>query len=185
MRGHELVGRTPSDVRWSADSRWIYFSWNPPGTESREPLQCRIACARRRARCPNRSRWRRWTARDRSAAVGDQSADNTMRTVEWNGDIFVVTLRTGALRRLTSTVATETDPHFDRDAKHVFFVRDNNAFSFDLATGEEKQLTDIRAGPQAEGGREAHGSARVSRSAAAPAPRRRARRESPGLARET
>jgi len=26
MRGHETVGREPSDVRWSADSRWIYFS---------------------------------------------------------------------------------------------------------------------------------------------------------------
>src|SRR3954462_9154142 len=38
MRGHDMVGRAPSDVRWSADSRWIYFSWNPPGTAPNEPL---------------------------------------------------------------------------------------------------------------------------------------------------
>src|SRR5664279_3012770 len=38
MRGHELVGRTPADVRWSADNRWIYFAWNPPGADPREPL---------------------------------------------------------------------------------------------------------------------------------------------------
>jgi len=82
------------------------------------------------------------------AATGDLAANGSMRAVEWNGDIFVADLRTGAIRRLTRTVAEETDPHFDRDARHVFFVRDNNAFSFDLASGEERQLTDIRLGPK-------------------------------------
>ncbi len=147
MRGHEMVGRTPSDVRWSADSRWIYFSWNPPGTEERAPLQPYRVRAEAGA-VPESLTVAQMDNAGPLAAVGDLSANNTMRTVEWNGDIFVVTLRTGALRRLTSTVASETDPHFDREARHVFFVRDNNAFSFDLATGEEKQLTDIRAGPK-------------------------------------
>ena len=147
MRGHEMVGRTPSDVRWSADSRWIYFAWNPPGTEERAPLQPYRVRAEAGA-VPESLTVAQMDSAGPLAAVGDLSANNTMRTVEWNGDIFVVTLRTGALRRLTSTVASETDPHFDREARHVFFVRDNNAFSFDLATGEEKQLTDIRPGPK-------------------------------------
>jgi dipeptidyl aminopeptidase/acylaminoacyl peptidase len=147
MRGHEMVGRTPTDVRWSADSRWIYFSWNPPGTESRAPLQAYRVRAEAGA-VPESLTVAQMDSAGPLAAVGDLSANNAMRAVEWNGDIFVVTLRTGALRRLTSTVAAETDPHFDREAKHVFFVRDDNAFSFDLATGEEKQLTDIRPGPK-------------------------------------
>ena len=147
MRGHEMVGRAPSDVRWSADSRWIYFSWNPPGTDSREPLHPYRVRAEEGA-VPESLTVAQMDSAGPLAAVGDQSPDYTMRTVEWNGDVFVVNLRTGALRRLTSTVAKETDPHFDRDAKHVFFVRDNNAFSFDLATGEEKQLTDVRVGPK-------------------------------------
>jgi dipeptidyl aminopeptidase/acylaminoacyl peptidase len=147
MRGHEMVGRTPSDVRWSADSRWIYFSWNPPGTEERAPLRPYRVRAEAGAVAESLTVVQMDSAGP-LAAVGDLSANNTMRTVEWNGDIFVVTLRSGALRRLTRTVAAETDPHFDREAKHVFFVRDNNAFSFDLATGEEKQLTDIRLGPK-------------------------------------
>ncbi|HEY2896940.1 MAG TPA: DPP IV N-terminal domain-containing protein, partial [Gemmatimonadaceae bacterium] len=147
MRGHEMVGRTPSDVRWSADSRWIYFSWNPPGTESRAPLQpYRVRAAE--GAVPESLSVAQMDSAGPLAAVGDLSADNTMRTVEWNGDIFVVTLRTGTLRRLTSTIAKETDPHFDREAKHVFFVRDDNAFSFDLASGQERQLTDIRSGPK-------------------------------------
>src|SRR6202022_880223 len=39
MRGPELYGRVPSNVRWSADGRWIYFQWNAPGTDWREPLR--------------------------------------------------------------------------------------------------------------------------------------------------
>src|SRR6478672_4434211 len=39
MRGPELYGRTPSNVRWSADSRWIVFRWNEPGTDWREPMR--------------------------------------------------------------------------------------------------------------------------------------------------
>ena len=37
MRGPELYGREPEQVRWTADGRWIYFSWNEPGTDWREP----------------------------------------------------------------------------------------------------------------------------------------------------
>ena len=31
MRGPELYGRAPNNVRWSADSKWIYFTWLEPG----------------------------------------------------------------------------------------------------------------------------------------------------------
>jgi dipeptidyl aminopeptidase/acylaminoacyl peptidase len=147
MRGHDLVGRTPSDVRWSADSRWIYFSWNPPGTDPREPLHPYRVRAVAGA-VPESLTVVQMDSAGPLAAAGDLSADRSMRAVEWNGDIFVVNLRTSALRRLTNTLAKETDPHFDRGSRHVFFVRDNNAFSFDLATGEQKQLTDIRSGPK-------------------------------------
>src|SRR6476646_4305034 len=147
MRGHDLVGRAPSDVRWSADSRWIYFSWNPPGTDPREPLHpYRVRAAA--GAVPESLSVAQMDSAGPLAAAGDLSSDRSMRAVEWNGDIYVVNLRTGKVRRLTNTLAKETDPHFDRGAHHVFFVRDNNAFAFDLATGEERQLTDIRSGPK-------------------------------------
>jgi len=147
MRGHEIVGREPSDVRWSADSRWIYFSWNAPGTDPREPRRPYRVRAEAGA-VPESLTVAQMDSAGPLAAAGDLSANGSMRAVEWNGDIFIANLRTGALRRITSTVAEEKEPHFDRDAKHVFFVRDNNAFSFDLTSGEEKQLTDIRLGPK-------------------------------------
>ena len=36
MRGPELYGRQPQDVRWSADNKWIYFTWLEPGADWRE-----------------------------------------------------------------------------------------------------------------------------------------------------
>ncbi len=147
MRGHDLVGRTPTDVRWSADSRWIYFAWNLPGTDALEPLHAYRVRAEAGA-IPESLTVAQMDSAGPLAAAGDLSTDRTMRAVEWDGDIYVANLRTGALRRLTNTVAHETEPHFDRGSKHVYFIRDNNAFSFDMTTGEEKQLTDIRQGPK-------------------------------------
>jgi dipeptidyl aminopeptidase/acylaminoacyl peptidase len=147
MRGHDLVGREPENVRWSADSRWIYFEWNPPGTDWREPLHPYRVRARAGA-VPESLSVAQMDSAGPAAAIGDLSADKRSRAVEWSGDIFVVSLRTGSARRLTRTAAHERDPHFDRGARRVFFVRDNNAFSIDLATGEERQLTDVRVGPK-------------------------------------
>ena len=43
MRGPELYGRQPDNIHWSADSRWIYFTWLEPGTDWREtPKQFRV-----------------------------------------------------------------------------------------------------------------------------------------------
>ena len=31
MKGEEYVGYLPTNIRWSDDNRFIYFSWNPDG----------------------------------------------------------------------------------------------------------------------------------------------------------
>ena len=37
MRGPELYGVEPSNIRWSADNQWIYFNWTPPGSKWNTP----------------------------------------------------------------------------------------------------------------------------------------------------
>src|SRR5262245_64957778 len=34
MRGPELVGWPPTELRWSADSQQLYFSWRKPGDKA-------------------------------------------------------------------------------------------------------------------------------------------------------
>ena len=39
MRGPELYGREPTNVRWTPDGQWIYFNWLPAGTDWRDQLR--------------------------------------------------------------------------------------------------------------------------------------------------
>src|ERR1035437_4386614 len=34
MRGPEVYGREPAQIRWTPDGQWIYFQWLPPGSLS-------------------------------------------------------------------------------------------------------------------------------------------------------
>jgi len=66
--------------------------------------------------------------------------------VPLDGDLYLATLD-GKVRRLTDTPATEIAPSFSADGRFIGFVRDQNVFAIDLATGRESQLTKDGGGP--------------------------------------
>jgi hypothetical protein len=147
MRGPELYGREPAQVRWTADGQWIYFSWNEAGTAWNEPLRP-YRVAPRAGAVPERVSAAHMDSVAPMLAVGARSADGRMRLVASNGDLWIQQIA-GArvtLRRLTETVGNESNARFSVDGRFVYFVRDNNGYSFELATGLVRQLTDIRSG---------------------------------------
>ena len=146
MRGPEHYGREPQNVAFSADGRWIYFQWNPPGTKWDVPLSSyRVRALPGSA--PERVSDAHMDTASAVIASGVRSKDGLTRAVASRGDLFLVDTRTGAARRLTETVAAESDPRFSIDGASLLFTRDNNAFAMTLATGAVRQLTDIRTGP--------------------------------------
>ena len=145
MRGPELYGTPPTDVNWSADSRWIYFNWVAPGSTWRTPP------ATYRVRAVDGARPEKLTLAQRDsagpyAAHAVVSADRHYGAIEYGGDIYLMDYRTHTLRRLTHTPARESNPILSSDSKRMYFVRDGNAFSIDLASGLTTQLTDLRTG---------------------------------------
>ena len=58
------------------------------------------------------------------------------------GDIFLADRQGGAVRRLTETAADEIDAKVSPKGSYVSFVRDQNLFVIDLATGQETAITD-------------------------------------------
>jgi dipeptidyl-peptidase-4 len=58
-----------------------------------------------------------------------------------DGDLYLADVSTGAVRRLTSTAATEIDAHVSEGGRFVSFVRDQNLYAIDLASGAERPLT--------------------------------------------
>src|SRR4029453_15381364 len=139
MRGPTLVGYPPSDLRWSGDSKELYFEWRRPKEDEaatwgvgREGGQPRRLTDDERRRAPlTGGAW----DRERRRIVGiDRGA--------------VVLIDTVARARLdiTRTTGNESSVRWARNGTHVTFVRDNNLFIVPAgaaSTGTLVQLTDI------------------------------------------
>ena len=149
MRGPELVGRVPSDVRWSADGRWIYFNWLEPGSPWYDPLAPFRVEARAGA-VPERLTDAQMDTLGPLAARGHRSPDGQQQAVAFRGDLYVVTLGTDVVRRLTRTAAEERDPRFLSDGQRIAYRRGANAYVVDLRDGTVTQLTDFVFGPPPE-----------------------------------
>ncbi|MCC5980542.1 MAG: DPP IV N-terminal domain-containing protein, partial [Oceanicaulis sp.] len=61
--------------------------------------------------------------------------------VPLDGDVFYVDVETGEARRLTETEEFETDAKVSPRGGYVSFIREQNLWVHDLATGEERALT--------------------------------------------
>lgn len=145
MRGPELYGREPQGVRWSPDSRWIYFQWLPPGSDWKEPLQPYRVRAQAGA-TPERVSEAHMDSVGALLADGALTPDRARRVVAYSGDLYVVERARGTARRLTQTLDMERSPSFATDGRHVFFLRDNNLYALGLDDGLLRQLTDVRQG---------------------------------------
>ncbi|MEK6613072.1 MAG: prolyl oligopeptidase family serine peptidase [Gemmatimonadota bacterium] len=144
MRGPELYGREPAAVRWTPDGQWIYFQWLPAGSDWREMLKPFRVRAQAGAK-PERLTDAQADSVAPLIADGALSNDRARRIVSVRGDLYIIDLRKSAVRRLTETLAMETNPRFSPDGARALFIRDGNAFSVELGTGLVRQLTDIRA----------------------------------------
>ena len=115
MRGPEVYGREPQNVRWSADGKWIYFNWLEPGSDWRlpaRPFRVRAAAGAKPERVTE-------AQMDSVAPLldnGKLSPDGKTRIVSSAGDLFLVDVSAGTARRLTETLENETIPRSARTA---------------------------------------------------------------------
>jgi hypothetical protein len=149
MRGPELVGTAPGNVRFSADGRHVYFRWRAPGVDSLDQDYRVAVSGGAPERLPRR-------AVDTIAMrAGRRSRRPVTSSDPWERD--------GVKRRLTDTRDDESAPTWSADGGTVFFRRGDNAWSLDLARGRLAQVTDIREGPAPAEPREPEGQRRVLR----------------------
>jgi dipeptidyl aminopeptidase/acylaminoacyl peptidase len=141
MRGPELVGNPPSNLRWSGDSKEIYFEWRLAkedqastwvvGRDGGSPRRLTEA-ERRMAPLTNGQ----WDARRRRVLGVDR------------GDIVIIDTVARTRLDVTRTTGTESSPRWARNETHVTFVRDNNLFIVpveSVGSGAIVQLTDVAA----------------------------------------
>lgn len=139
MRGEELVGRAPSEVRWSEDGRWVWFRWRRPESRDTTTHLFRVPAAGGEPQLVPDS----LADRIAPAGDGDWARDRSRRAVVRMGDVYVVE-RSGGERRVTDTPARERGAHLSADARTVYYLSENNVYAMDVAGGPLRQLTDLR-----------------------------------------
>lgn len=139
MRGPRLVGYPPSGLRWSGDSRDLFFEWRQPGED--EAATWTVV---REGGAP-----RRLTDEERKSAPPTGGVwDKARRRVLFvdAGDIVLVDTVARVRRQITRTTAGEGNPRWTRNETHVTFTRENNLFILSLdgsGSGLLEQLTDV------------------------------------------
>ena len=142
MRGPGLVGYEPSQVRWSFDSRRLYFQWKQATDKLEAPMDTYVVDR-------DGSEPRKLSARETHEAPpafgGDTSLDHKQTVYARDGDLFIYDDTTGKTRPITKTTEAESNPHFLPDGKRIYFTRGGNLYVMSLDSGFVEQLTDIRA----------------------------------------
>lgn len=75
----------------------------------------------------------------------DLSSDGKRLVFAWKGDIWLCNSNGGAIRQMTTSTSTESQPKFSHDDKTIAFISNrtgsNQVFEIPVATGAAKQLT--------------------------------------------
>ena len=143
MRGPTLVGYPPSGLRWSGDSKELYFEWRTPGEdEAATWVVGRDGGSPRRLSDDERL----------TAPLSNGTWDANRRRVLGvdRGDVVVIDTVARVRRDITRTTGNEASPRWARGETHVTFVRDNNLFIVPVeasTSGTLVQLTDVAPRP--------------------------------------
>ena len=143
MRGEETVGRAPAGVQWSADSRWIYFQWAPPGTDwraSTSPYRVRAEAGAN----PEKITRAQQDSFAQTIVTGPTTRDGKWRALSLQGDLWLVDVSNGQRRRLTSTSQAEQAISWSADNARLFYRVGDAVFALRISDGFVEQLADIR-----------------------------------------
>ncbi len=127
MRGSDLVGYPPSGLRWSGDSRQLYFDWRKPGEKESstyvvdrsggEPRKLSEAEAKNAPPASGR-----WDKAKKRILFAD------------GGDIVLFDTTNGTRRQITKTTGGENNPRWARNDTHVTYVSGGNLFIVPVRT---------------------------------------------------
>lgn len=139
MQDPKWIGTSPSNIFWSADSKTVYFLWNPENAASDSLYSASL----------QKSVPLKVNRQERLLLpTGDiQFGRSQARAVfEKYGDIYLTDLAARKTTQITNTLILEFSPIFSADEKKIFFTSDQNLYSWEVSTGKFSQLTDFRKG---------------------------------------
>jgi dipeptidyl aminopeptidase/acylaminoacyl peptidase len=140
MRGPELYGYEPTQVRWSGDGARVYFQWKQASDPRLKPPDTYVVGR-------DGTGLRKLSDTDAKLAPpadGVTTRDKKRTVYSRGGDIWLYDATSGSTRQITKTDDVESNPSFTHDEKRVAFTRVNNLYVMTLEGGATEEMTDIR-----------------------------------------
>ncbi|MGY3054567.1 dipeptidyl aminopeptidase/acylaminoacyl peptidase [Pedobacter sp. UYEF25] len=138
MRDPIWMGVSPSNYRWSRDSKTLFFDWNPESKE--ESVLYKISTKGEKVV--------KAVDAEKEIANAQPYSPNTAGTfglLEKKGDIYLKDIKNDKVMRLTNTVESESNPVFLLNGD-VAFEKDRNLFKINLKTASITQLSNFIEG---------------------------------------
>lgn len=140
MRDPKWIGSSPGNVGWSADSKYLYFNWNPDNA----PGDSLYFITRDNKTPVKASYQQRLDMRAANRRVYNTKQNAYLYAND--GDIFFTSLATGKTIRIIETTEAEYNPQFSFNDTKIVYTRSQNLYAWDISTGQTTQLTRIQAG---------------------------------------
>lgn len=143
MRDPKWIGTSPSNVFWSADSKKIYFSWNPDKKISDSTYVYTVGTNGAPARA---SLQEVQVAQAQNNAVFNEARTKMLYVLR--GDLYLVDIASGKTTRITQTQDQEFAPRFILKDEWVVYNRNQNLYAWHTQNGSTLQLTNISRGAE-------------------------------------
>ena len=141
MQGKRFTGISPESLQWSPSGNTLYFTWS----QHADSLPSLYVVT------PSNKMPHKLTTDERKnlpSFYGTYNRAKSLMAYSKNGDLFLIEIKTGKTRQITSTSTPESNPLFSMNEEKILFTSGNNFFSWDMDSGTVIQHTDIRTGKE-------------------------------------
>lgn len=140
MRDPKWIGTSPSNAFWSADSKKIYFNWNPDKKMSDSVYVYSLGSS-----APVKAPLQEvQLAQATNSAVYNEKRTKMLYALR--GDLYIVDIASNKTTRITQTQEPEFSPRFILNDEWVVYVRSQNLYGWNTQNGTTLQLTNISRG---------------------------------------
>ncbi|UKT63580.1 S9 family peptidase [Pedobacter mucosus] len=141
MRDPKWMGIAPTSFRWTADSKTLYFNWNPENKAKEELFKVATTSVKPMKAVEKEDE-------KLLSLIYVYNKDKSLGLIEKSGDIYLQSFKTNKEIRLTNTMERESSPVFLTNGDVVYQLGDN-LFQLNLKSAETKQLTNFVKGKKA------------------------------------
>ncbi len=140
MRDPKWMGTSPSNLQWSNDGQYLYFSWNPDKLLSDSLYYISLNNKTPQKASPQQ-------VQDlNSTGNFVYNLSRTAYVFSKDGDVFYTDVKSGKTKRITQTTDAESNPQFSFNETKIVYNRSANLYAWDIASGETLQLTNLKSG---------------------------------------